>query len=69
MRARMNAIQENEIAQLRDLTGFLNLEFQFIESYLEVLKSVKDEWVDEYVQPSRTYLTILISCCGSQGDY
>lgn len=49
VRARMHAIQENEVAQLRDLTALLNLEFQFIESYLEILKGVKDEWVDECV--------------------
>ena len=45
----MHAIQENEIAQLRDLTGLMNLEFHFVESYLEVLKGVRDEWVNEYV--------------------
>ena len=49
VRTRMHAIQENEITQLRDLTALLNLEFQFLESYLEVLRDVKNEWVDEYV--------------------
>lgn len=52
VRARMHAIQENEIAQLRDLTSLLHLEFKFVESYLDVLKGVKDGWVDEYVSSS-----------------
>ena len=41
--ARLHAIQENEVAQLRDLTVLLNLESQFIEPYLEIVKDVKDE--------------------------
>lgn len=51
----MYAIQENEVAQLRDLTALLNLEFKFVESYLEVLRSVKEEWVDEYIYSSLAY--------------
>lgn len=43
----MLAIQENEIEQLRDLTSFLDMEVQFIEQYLEVLKEAKSEWIDE----------------------
>ncbi len=49
VRARMVAIQENEIEQLRDLTSFLDMEVQFIEQYLEVLKEAKSEWIDELV--------------------
>lgn len=41
----MHAIQENEFGQLRDLGAFLDLETNFIQSYLEILKDVKADWV------------------------
>lgn len=47
VRARMLAIQENEIEQLRDLTNFLDMEMQFVEQYLQVLKEAKADWIDE----------------------
>jgi hypothetical protein len=47
VRARMHGIQENEIAQLRDLGGFLDMEIRFAENYLEVMKDVKANWVDQ----------------------
>ncbi|KIP06763.1 hypothetical protein PHLGIDRAFT_128090 [Phlebiopsis gigantea 11061_1 CR5-6] len=47
VRARMYAIQENELEQLRDLTSLLDNEMQFVEQYLEVLRDVKANWVDE----------------------
>ena len=47
VRARMYAIQENEVVQLRDLTNLLQLEITYIKSYLDELEKVKDGWVDE----------------------
>ncbi|EKM52757.1 uncharacterized protein PHACADRAFT_176772 [Phanerochaete carnosa HHB-10118-sp] len=47
VRARMCAIQEAEIDQLRDLTSFLDTELHFVEQYLEVLREVKVGWVDD----------------------
>ena len=49
VRARMHAIQENEIDQLRELSKFLEMETRFAEQYLEVLSGVKEDWIDEYV--------------------
>ena len=47
VRARMFAIQENELEQLRALTTFLDDEIHFVEQYLEVLKEAKTTWIDE----------------------
>lgn len=47
VRTRMNGIQENEIAQLRDLGVFLDMEIRFAENYLEIMKDVKADWVDQ----------------------
>ncbi|KAI0364040.1 BAR-domain-containing protein [Pilatotrama ljubarskyi] len=47
VRARMWAIQENEVVQLRDLTSFLDLEISFVRSYLDELQKVRDHWIDE----------------------
>ncbi|KAH9837641.1 BAR-domain-containing protein [Rhodofomes roseus] len=47
VRARMYAIQENEVLQLRELTSFVHLKVNFVEQYLEVLRDVKANWVDE----------------------
>ncbi|KAI0351220.1 BAR-domain-containing protein [Trametes cingulata] len=47
VRARMWAIQENEVVQLRELTSFLDLEISFVRSYLDELQKVKDHWIDE----------------------
>lgn len=47
VRARMQAIQENEVAQLRELTAFLDLEIHFVAQYLDVLQDVRSSWVDE----------------------
>jgi hypothetical protein len=44
----MHAIQENEIDQLRELSKFLEMEIRFAEQYLDVLKVVKEDWIDEY---------------------
>jgi hypothetical protein len=48
----MQAIQENEIQQLRALTSFFDLELNFAKQYYEVLQDVKANWCDEYVVPS-----------------
>lgn len=47
VRARMCAIQEAEIDQLRDLTSLLDTELHFVEQYLEVLRETKAGWIDE----------------------
>ena len=50
----MHAIQENEIDQLRELSRFLEMEIRFAEQYMDVLKGVKEDWIDEYVVISST---------------
>ncbi len=40
----MHAIQENEIDQLRELTGFLESEVNFVKQYLEILQETQAEW-------------------------
>lgn len=47
VRLRMTVIQENEINQLQSLTDLLCLEMNFIQQYMDVLRDVKDGWVDE----------------------
>lgn len=47
VRARMHAIQENEIDQLRELSKFLEMEIRLAEQYLDVLTGVKEDWIDE----------------------
>ncbi|KAF7291627.1 BAR domain-containing protein [Mycena chlorophos] len=42
--AHMHAIQESESSQLRELTGFLSLQINFVEQYLETLKETRDSW-------------------------
>ncbi|KAG6816839.1 hypothetical protein H0H87_002488 [Tephrocybe sp. NHM501043] len=55
----MHAIQDNEMEQLRELTTFVDLEINFVEQYLNVLKDAKAQWYDEssvvhVVPPRRT---------------
>lgn len=50
----MHAIQENEIDQLRELSKFLEMEIKFAEQYVDVLRSVKEDWIDEFVVISTT---------------
>ncbi|KAK0197359.1 BAR-domain-containing protein [Armillaria mellea] len=55
VRAYMHAIQENEIDQLRELTGFLESEVNFVKQYLEVLQETQAEWSNTSdVVPRRT---------------
>lgn len=49
VQAQMHAIQENELVQLHELTSFLDLEINFVQQYLNVLKDVKSDWHDECV--------------------
>ncbi|KAJ7512973.1 hypothetical protein B0H11DRAFT_1948248 [Mycena galericulata] len=44
LEAHMHAIQENEIVQLRELTGLLTLELNFVEQYLDVLRETRASW-------------------------
>ncbi|KAJ7171660.1 hypothetical protein C8R43DRAFT_1094216 [Mycena crocata] len=44
LEAHMHAIQENEIVQLRELTGLLTLEINFVEQYLDVLRETRANW-------------------------
>ena len=44
----MHAIQENEYNQLEELTSFLSLETNFVQSYLAVLHDVKEGWQGGY---------------------
>lgn len=43
----MYSIQDNEIKQLHDLKAFLDLEMNFVEQYLAVLRDAQLEWCDE----------------------
>lgn len=52
VQARMHAIREKEVEQLRDLTEFLATETRYVEQYLDVLRDARDEWLDEYVAPA-----------------
>ena len=54
VRARMHAIQENEIDQLRELSKFLEMEIGFAEQNLDVLRGVKEDWIDECVVTGHT---------------
>ncbi|KIK92147.1 hypothetical protein PAXRUDRAFT_147950, partial [Paxillus rubicundulus Ve08.2h10] len=47
VRSRMQAIQENEIQQLRELTAFLDIQFNFARQYFEILQDVKTNWCNE----------------------
>ena len=48
LRAHMHAIQENEHNQLEELSSFLTLETNFVQSYLAVLQDVKEGWHGGY---------------------
>ena len=56
VRARMLAIQEEELDQLKELTGFLDMELRFAEQYLSVLKEARSEWPDESVRSCLMYM-------------
>ena len=45
----MDAIQENEIDQLRELSKFLEMETRFAEQYLDVLSGIKEDRIDKHM--------------------
>ncbi|KAH0834161.1 hypothetical protein J3R83DRAFT_11467 [Lanmaoa asiatica] len=47
VRSRIQAIQENEVLQLRELTSFLDIQLNFARQYFEILNDVKVSWCDE----------------------
>lgn len=49
LRAHMHAIQENEHKQHRELGLLLDLETNYVQSYLDVLKDVKSNWPERCV--------------------
>jgi hypothetical protein len=49
LRAYMHAIQENEFHQLQELTALIDVELNFAQSYLNVLKEVKADFHDKWV--------------------
>ncbi|KAJ7785276.1 hypothetical protein DFH07DRAFT_935054 [Mycena maculata] len=53
LEAHMHAIQENEIVQLRELTGLLTLELGFVEQHLDVLRETRASWPSDSSPPER----------------
>ena len=44
VQARIEAIQQNEIDQIRELGSFLDNELNYAEQYAQILRDVKDNW-------------------------
>lgn len=44
---RMTSIQDREIDQFKDLSHFLEMETKFTQAFLEILKDLKRNWIDE----------------------
>lgn len=44
VQARIEAIQQNEIDQIRELGAFLDNELNYAEQYAQILRDVKDNW-------------------------
>ena len=47
LRAHIHAIQENEHSQLHELTTLVDVEFNYVQNYLDILKDVKAGWQDQ----------------------
>jgi hypothetical protein len=47
----MDAIQHNEIDQIRELGLFLDNELNYAEQYAQILRDVKDSWPGKCVKP------------------
>jgi hypothetical protein len=47
----MDAIQQNEIDQIRELGLFLDSELNYAEQYAQILRDVKDSWPGKCVKP------------------
>jgi len=44
VQARIEAIQQNEIDQIRELGSLLDNELNYAEQYAQILRDVKDNW-------------------------
>lgn len=47
IRAHMEAIRDGDALHQRELTAFLDLELNFAQQYLEVLRDIKSDWSHE----------------------
>ncbi|KAJ3574032.1 hypothetical protein NP233_g2039 [Leucocoprinus birnbaumii] len=54
IRAHMEMIRSDDALHLRELTAFLDLEINFAQQYLEVLKDVKADWSSETSSPTKS---------------
>ena len=50
--SRIEAIQQNEIDQIRVLGHFLDNELSYAEQYTQILRDVKGNWPEKCVVPS-----------------
>lgn len=56
--SRIEAIQQNEIDQIRELGLFLDNELSYAEQYTQILRDVKDNWPGKCVlRASSLYLS------------
>ena len=46
--SRIEAIQQNEIDQIRVLGSFLDNELDYAKQYTQILRDVKDNWPEKY---------------------
>ena len=53
VQARIEAIQQNEIDQIRELGSFLDNELNYAEQYAQILRDVKDNWPGKCVPLGR----------------
>ena len=52
VQSRIEAVQQNEIDQIRELGLLLDNELNYAEQYAQILRDVKDNWPGKYVLPS-----------------
>jgi len=52
VQSRIDAIQKNEIDQIRDLGLLLDNELNYAEQYAQILRDVKDSWPEKCVLPN-----------------
>ena len=52
VQSRIEAIQQNEIDQIRELGSLLDNELNYAEQYTQILRDVKDNWPEKCVLPS-----------------
>jgi len=50
--SRIEAIQQNEVDQIRMLSSFLDNELSYAEQYTQILRDVKDNWPGKCVLSS-----------------